>query len=217
MSPLFVPMKELPVWYEGEEVANALSHMPGIFLSLGGIYLLYQKSSRKYEFWRFFSFMVFGLSLLSMFTASTIYHVATNYSLKMLLRYLDHISIYFVIAGSFTPFALTVLRGSCGWWIFGLMWGFAFIGMLLKIFRFDDFDDYSILYFLGLGSIGLLALKQLFLTVSKGCIFSLLFGALMYVAGIPYYVNTEKYSHVIWHLFVMSASAIHILTVLFFL
>lgn len=159
----------------------------------------------------------FGGSLLLMFCTSTIYH-ALNYSyLKRWFRVFDHISIYILIAGCYTPFTLTYLRQSRGKLINIIVWSIAAFGSSMKILFFDAFDPYSMQLFYIMGFIFLVSAKELITKLSKGAIFYFVLGGLMYIIGSYFYNSYTIYWHAIWHVFVVLGGFFHSICVCFYL
>lgn len=203
-----------------EEFLNSLTHGIGLFLSIAALVLLVVNASiRTYgDVWKIVSFSIYGFSLITMYTASTLFHSFTNKKIKGFLNLFDHAAIYVLIAGTYTPFTLVSIRGPWGWSIFGVIWGLALAGVVFKLFFYNDkYRKLSaIIYFL-MGWIILIAIKPMILQVPTPGLLWLLGGCLIYSMGIPFYIKRErKYYHVIWHLFVLGGSITHFFAVFYY-
>ncbi|MGW9685840.1 PAQR family membrane homeostasis protein TrhA [Flagellimonas sp. 2504JD1-5] len=192
-----------------EEKWNAYSHALGIILSIIGFLVVFQKDLTGVPF-LYGSIVVYSLSLILLFTASTIYHAVKNPKLKKKLRVLDHISIYYLIAGTYTPVCLTILSASKGWLLFYSVWGIALLGTLLKLFFTGKYEVFSLVLY---GIMGwLVVIDYPFLSeniTSKGMFFLALGGA-FYTIGIVFYaIKKIPYNHLIWHFFVLGGAASH--------
>lgn len=203
-----------------EELLNSITHGVGVLLSITGLVLLvFLSSIRPYgDVWKIVSFSVYGLSLILMYTASTLYHSFQNKRIKDYLNLFDHSAIFVLIAGTYTPFTLVSLRGPWGWSIFGVIWGLAIAGVAFKLFFYSDkYRKISaIIYFL-MGWIILIAIRPMMLEVPTGGLLWLLGGCFLYSMGIPFYIRREKrFYHVIWHLFVLGGSITHFFSIFFY-
>ena len=195
-----------------EEYLNALTHGFGILLSIFGVILLsldYDTSKLKY-----FYVLVYGLSLITLYSASTFYHIVQHKPYKKLLRKVDHISIYILIAGTYTPVCVSVLKDSNGFLILGLVWGFTFVGLILKIFFTGKFEKISLLLYLLMGWLIIIDIKTFYNAVDALELWYLILGGVFYTVGILFYVMHKlKYHHVIWHIFVLLGSFFHYLMI----
>ena len=212
---IFVPMAELPVWATGEEKINAITHLPGILFSAVGLFLMVKQAMRMKDRTRLISSIIFGGALTNLYIVSVTYHAYCEECtvVKKALRYLDHLSIFLVIAGSYTPFALIGVSDRLGRFMFWLIWMIAFAGMIMKVLRFDDFEEYNVLYFFAMGWTSLIMAKKLIKNLSWSCLAWLGIGGLSYSLGAIFYVELYPYAHAIWHLFVMGGSFSHIIAV----
>ena len=191
-----------------EEQLNALSHGIGAVLGVVGLILLiiYANSSSL----ELFSVIVYGLSIIILFTASTLYHWVKNESLKHYFRIVDHISIYLLIAGTYTPVTLITLSESRGWLLFGLVWGIAVIGTILKLFFTGRFGVISTLLYLVMGWLIAFDFSSLVQSLATNGLLLLFLGGLFYTVGIVFYaIQKIPYNHVIWHLFVLAGAICH--------
>jgi hemolysin III len=192
-----------------EERWNTLTHALGALLGIAGLVLLIVFETSKTDY-SLFSVIVYGLSIIILFAASTLYHAISNEGLKKQFRIVDHISIYFLIAGTYTPMLLIMLEQSRGWPLFWTVWGIAAFGVILKLFFTGRFELFSTLLYLAMGWLVVFdfeALKELLHT--NGLIL-LIAGGLAYTVGIVFYaVNKIPYNHVIWHLFVLAGAICH--------
>ncbi len=195
-----------------EEHLNALTHGLGILLSAIGIILLsINYDSEKVDL---FYILVYGLSLIILYLASTIYHIVSHVRYKKILRKFDHISIYFLIAGTYTPICVSILKESNGMLILYLVWSIAIIGLVLKLFFTGKFEKISLLLYLIMGWLIVIDINTFYDAVDKIELWYLVLGGLFYTSGIVFYVMHKlKYNHVIWHIFVLLGSFFHFLMI----
>jgi hemolysin III len=199
-----------------EEVAHVATHGLGIAASLVFIsWLASAAVAAGAGPWRMVGGLIFGVTALVLFTTSVAYHGATSPRLKPRLRLLDHSAIYLLIAGTYTPFALGVLGGAWGWTLFGLVWGLALVGILAKSMLGFRFDVSSVLLYLGMGWLGVIAARPLLLSLTAHEVTWIVIGGLAYTAGVPFYLwKARPYSHAVWHLFVLAGVTCHFVAVL---
>lgn len=201
-----------------EEVMNAVTHGIGTLLSVAGLVLLTVLAYLHGDIWHIVSFSIYGTTLVLLYLSSTLYHSFTNERIKRIFKVLDHSAIYLLIAGTYTPFTLVPLHGVLGWTIFGLVWGFAVIGIALKIFFTGRFKLLSTLCYLGMGWFIVFAIKPLIDTVPAFGMTWLLVGGLFYTLGSIFYLWKKiPYNHAIWHLFVLAGSISHFIAVFFYI
>lgn len=206
----------IPDWLhvDPEEIANSLTHGVGALLSISGLIALLMLSVRSGDGLHILSAGVFGGSLVFLYTASTLYHGIRIPRIKALFRLLDHVGIYLLIAGSYTPFTLVTLRGGLGWTLFGLVWAMALAGIAYKIFSRRRYPWFSTVYYLLMGWLAVFFLKPIAVTLPKAGLLMLVAGGLAYTAGVVFYAwDRLPFNHAIWHLFVLAGSAFHFLTV----
>jgi len=193
-----------------EEIANSVTHAFGVVWSVTALVFLTVLASRSGDPWRTVSLVIYGLTLVIMYTSSTLYHGLQNPGAKRVLRYLDHSSIYLLIAGTYTPFTLVTLRGGWGWTLFGLVWGAAVLGLLLTVLGFGRSRILGSLIYLSMGWLVIIAVKPLLAAVPPGGMGWLLAGGLFYTSGVLFYVWKKiPFNHTIWHLFVLAGSVCH--------
>ncbi|NNL15601.1 MAG: hemolysin III family protein [Flavobacteriaceae bacterium] len=198
-----------------EEHFNAATHAIGALLGIAGFILLIIFESKKTN-WSLFSVIVYGLSIIILFTASTLYHSVKSEKRKHYFRIVDHISIYLLIAGTYTPVLLITLAESKGWTLFWVVWGFAFIGSVLKLFFTGKYDLVSTLLYLVMGWLIAFDFGMLLELMPVNGIIFLIIGGLFYTVGIVFYVIQRiPYNHVIWHLFVLAGAIFHYFMVFF--
>jgi hemolysin III len=206
------------IFSRGEEIANWVTHGIGLALSIAGLTLLIVFSSLRGDAWHVVSFTVFGLTLLTLYTVSTIYHAHRSERAKLLFRKLDHAAIFLLIAGSYTPFLLTNLRGPWGWSLFGVIWGLCGAGAVFQLFFGGRFRLVSTIAYLFVGWLVVVALEPLVENVPDGGLWLLLAGGLCYTGGVVFYLwHKLRYHHAVWHTFVLGGSICHFLAVLLFL
>jgi hemolysin III len=195
--------------YHREEKLNALSHSLGIALGIIGFVLLLKENASNTKF-ATFSIVVYSLSIILLFSASTLYHFVNKQSLKLKLRILDHISIFFLIAGTYTPVALISLSQGNGWFIFYAVWGIALIGAILKVFFTGKFEVLSLLMYLFMGWLIIFDLGNLIDNTTFPGQMLLALGGAFYTLGIIFYtIRRIPYNHLIWHFFVLGGAISH--------
>ncbi len=204
----------------GEEIAHALTHGLGVVLAIAGLTVMVARATLYGNAWHIVGAAIFGTTLVLMYAASTLYHsipAATLPNTKKVLRIIDHSTIYFLIAGSYTPFTLVTLHGPWGWGLFAWTWGLALAGVVFKIFATGKFEKVSLAIYLGMGWCIVVAIKPLLDTLATGGLVLMLLGGLSYTGGVAFYVlDHKKYFHAIWHAFVLGGSVLQYFAVLFY-
>ncbi|MEP2688144.1 MULTISPECIES: PAQR family membrane homeostasis protein TrhA [Pseudomonadati] len=194
---------------EKEEKFNTISHGVGAVLAMVGMIVLINANSHK-SVYATLGIIIYSISLISMLTVSTIYHAVENRIWKLRTRILDHINIYYLIAGTYTPVALITLINGNGWLIFGTVWGIAAVGTILKLFFTGKFEIISLLLYLAMGWLIVLDFQNLVDNTSENGINLLMLGGAFYTIGIIFYaVRRIPYNHFIWHLFVLCGAISH--------
>ncbi|GAB1858013.1 hemolysin III family protein [Flavobacteriaceae bacterium MHTCC 0001] len=192
-----------------EEKLNAVSHAFGAVLGIVALILLINFDSKKTDF-SLGSVITYGVSLIILFSASTIYHTVKSKSKKHFFRVVDHISIYLLIAGTYTPVLLITLYDSLGWILFAIVWGIAAFGILLKVFFTGKFETFSTLLYLAMGWLIVFDYNNLSQLMQPKGIQLLFAGGLAYTVGIIFYaIEKIPYNHVIWHFFVLAGAILH--------
>lgn len=199
--------------YRGERF-NAWSHLVGALLALTGAIWLIVLSSLDGDPWKIVGVSIYGATLLLLYTVSTIYHSVRGRA-KRILQKLDHLSIYLLIAGSYTPFCLVTLNGAWGWTLFGIVWGLAIIGMLQEIKPRSEARVLSLVIYAVMGWLVLIAVGPLLRNLGGEGFAWLLAGGIVYTAGIVFFVYDTRYRHWhgIWHLFVVGGSSLHFVAI----
>ncbi|MGB5480578.1 MAG: hemolysin III family protein [Eudoraea sp.] len=201
--------------YHKEEKLNAISHGIGILLGIIGFYLLLKFDTQKTEY-STISLVVYSISIILLFLASTLYHYVSTQSVKLKLRVLDHICIYYLIAGTYTPVALITLEEGNGWLIFYTIWGIALAGTILKLFFTGKFEVLSLILYLFMGWLIVFDLQSLLSNTSKTGLYLLMLGGFFYTTGIFFYAFKRiPYNHLIWHFMVLGGAISHWLYIAF--
>ncbi|RKE94760.1 PAQR family membrane homeostasis protein TrhA [Ichthyenterobacterium magnum] len=199
-----------------EEQLNAWSHGIGAILGIAGLVLLIVYSTSDTPF-SLFSVIVYGISIIVLFAASTCYHAVKGEKRKHYFRILDHISIYLLIAGTYTPVLLITLPDSLGWTLFWTVWGIAAFGVILKLFFTGKFELFSTLLYLVMGWLIVFDFSTLADRMDTNGLLLLFAGGLFYTVGIVFYVIEKiPYNHVIWHLFVLGGAICHFFMIFFY-
>lgn len=202
--------------YPGERF-NSFSHLIGAITALAGMVVLVVLAAKQGDPWKIVSLSVYGVTLFFLYTVSTLYHSVRGQA-KRLFRKLDHYSIYFLIAGTYTPFALVTLNGAWGWTIFGIIWGLAVLGIVLEALPQGKNRVLSVIIYVTMGWLLMVALKPLLAVLPRTGFWWLLVGGCLYTGGLTFYFFDENihYFHGIWHLFVLGGSVCHYITILYY-
>jgi hemolysin III len=203
----------------GEEIAHAITHGVGVLLAIVGLTVLVARAALYGNTWHVVACSVFGATLVLMYAASTLYHSIPNAlpRAKQVLRIIDHSMIYFLIAGTYTPFTLITLRGTWGWSLFGFTWGLAAAGVAFKIFATGRFEKLSLVIYLAMGWCAIVAIKPILAHLPTGGIALTAAGGLAYSGGVAFYVwERLRYHHAIWHLFVLAGSVLQYFAIFFY-
>ncbi len=200
-----------------EEIWSSVVHGIGILFGITALTVLTAMAARFGNVWSVVSSAIFGASIIVLYSASTLYHAITNEYAKKILKKFDHIAIYYLIAGSYTPFLLVNLRGYVGWTIFGIIWGLALLGTVLKLCLSGNGTKlWSIGLYLIMGWMIVFASKNLISNISDVGLIFLVLGGLFYTGGIGFYVwKSRQYTHAVWHFMVLIGTIMHFFAVLF--
>lgn len=202
----------------GEEIANSITHGIGAALSITALVILVVLTSRRGDAWRIVSFSIYGATLVFLYLSSTLYHSLTNPKIKNIFRIMDHLAIYLLIAGSYTPITLTFMRGAWGWTLFGIVWGIAIGGITVTVLLLDKLKILMVLSYVAMGFLIIIAFKPMMQMLPRGMIIWLFIGGVCYILGIIFYLwKRLPYHHPIWHLFVLGGSISHFFGILFYL
>ena len=197
-----------------EEKLNIWSHAFGIFLSIIALVLLIIKAVQQDNIWMMISFPIFGVSLILLYLASTLYHASKEPQKRFKLKVFDHAAIYVLIAGSYTPFTLVSLNGETGWLIFSMVWVMAFTGIILKLFFTGKFKIVSTAMYVLMGWLIVFYFQDLTASLHEKGIFYLILGGVLYTIGaILYSIKKIKFNHAIFHFFVLAGSFCHFLSI----
>jgi hemolysin III len=200
----------------GEEFANALTHAFGLLLSVAGLVVLVAAAS-AFGTREVASCGIYGAALILVYTTSTLYHSAKRAETKRLLRTLDHVAIFLLIAGTYTPFVLIALRGAWGWSLFAIVWALAVLGVVFELTALRRFRRAMIALYIAMGWVGLIALKPLVAALPSAGLWLLFGGGVSYTFGVVFYVwRSLRYHHAVWHLFVLGGSILQYLAVLWY-
>jgi hemolysin III len=196
-----------------EEIWNALTHGVGVLLSLVGSAVLITLAALWGDGWQLAGAIVFGVSLVLLYTASTLYHSIPHLVTKSRMKVFDHCAIFVLIAGTYTPFTLVGLRGHGGEWLLAAVWTIAVVGVVFKLFYTGRFKGLSTLLYLGMGWMIMVAIKPFLAQVPMAALLWLLAGGLFYTLGTIFYMSQRVYMHAIWHGCVLMGSACHFVAV----
>lgn len=199
-----------------EEFANSVTHGIGILFSIVAVSLLVTFSVLHGTAIHVLSSSIFGASIMLLYTFSTLYHAIQSPAIKPLLRIFDHISIYFLIAGTYTPFLLIGIGGFQGWIYFGMIWGLTLCGLLFKVFYTRRFAKLSLILYLSMGWLAVFFIKPLISNLGTAEIILIASGGLSYTVGIIFYTNKRMpFAHTVWHLFVLTGTVLHFIAIMF--
>jgi hemolysin III len=210
-------MADTHTYTRREELANAITHGIGTALSIAGLVVLIVFASWKGTPWHVVSFAIYGVTMVLLYTASTLVHSFPEGKVKDLFETFDHSCIYLFIAGTYTPILLTTLRSPLGWTLFGIVWGLAVAGVIFKAFFTKKFLVLSTLFYVAMGWLIVFAWQPLQELLQPGGIRLLILGGLMYTGGAVFYVwRGFPHHHAVWHLFVVAGSVLHFFAILLY-
>lgn len=201
----------------GEEIANSIIHGLGIGLGVAALVILVAYAAIDGSGYKLASAIVFGVALVLEYTASTLYHSFPQPNVKHVFKLLDHAGIYLLIAGSYTPFCLVTIREDGGWWLFGIVWGLAVIGIATEAFWAYRPRWLSAAVYLGMGWLVIVAIRPVVANLDTAGLWLLVAGGLAYTVGTIFYVMKKiPYMHAVWHVWVLAGSVLHFLAILLF-
>ncbi len=199
----------------GEEIANSITHGIGTLLSIAALVLLVVIAAIKGNVWHVVSFTVFGSSLVLLYLSSTLYHSFSKPKVKNVFARFDHAAIFFLIAGTYTPFLLSNLRGVLGWSLFCIIWGLAIAGTVIRSIYLTRFRKLMVAIYVLMGWMVVFAIRSILKAYSVESLVFLLIGGILYTIGVVFYVwRSLPYGHGIWHLFVLGGSIMHFFAVI---
>jgi len=198
----------------GEEIFNSITHGIGALLSIAGLAILIYIALLKGNIWHLISFTIYGVSMVLLYLASTLYHSFHKGNIKNLFARFDHAAIFLLIAGTYTPFLLTSLRGALGWTMFGIIWGVAFVGVIIRSIYLTRFRKLMVALYLAMGWMFVVIAGPMIKNLPTISVIFLFVGGLLYSIGVVFYVlRNLKFGHGIWHLFVLAGSIMHFFAV----
>jgi len=207
-----------PDEFNSDEWLNTLTHFLGFLLAVGGVPVLITLAALEGTEREIVTFSIFGAALIFTYMSSTLYHYTQPSSLKRMLRRLDHLAIYLLIAGTYTPFVLVGLKGAWGWSLFGILWGLAAVGIVAKLGFLHRFDLLSTMAYVLMGWIGLVAIVPLVHDLPSPSLVLVLTGGVSYTIGAVFYaLDSVRFNHAIWHLFCLGGSVLQFTAVFFLL
>ena len=199
----------------GEEIANSVSHGIGLLMVLAALPILVTTALNRGDWAGIVGASVFATTMVLLYLASTLFHALPPNRAKRVFQILDHSAIYLLIAGTYTPFTLGVLRGAWGWTLFGLVWALAVVGTVFKTLGGVRYTTFSTWVYLAMGWLVLIAIEPVWTLVPKWGLFWLLAGGIAYTAGAVFFMAERiRYFHFVWHLFVVLGTACHFVAVL---
>ena len=211
-------MASTHVFSREEEISNSITHGIGVILSIAALVILIVFASLYGNVWHVVSFTLFGVTMLLLYTSSTLLHALKSGKAKDFFEIMDHSSIYFFIAGSYTPFLLVAAQSATGWTLFGIVWGLAIGGTIFKAFFVKKFLFTSTLLYVVMGWLIVFVWNDLVAAIHPTSLILLIIGGLLYTVGAIFYIwKLFKHHHAVWHVFVLSATVCHFFAVLYLL
>jgi hemolysin III len=199
-----------------EEIFNAITHGIGVVFGIVALTVLCVLGSHFGTIAHVLSYLVYGLSLILLYASSTLYHSLTSLKFKSLFKILDHSSIYLLIAGTYTPFLVINLKGQLGFTLLAIIWGIAILGVIFKVFFTGRFKLLSTLIYIGMGWLIIFAYEPLKEAMNSAALNWLIIGGFTYTLGTIFYLAKKlKYTHGIWHLFVLAGSIFHFVAIIY--
>ena len=198
-----------------EEIANSVSHGVGLLAAVVGVPFLIVAAVDGGDTAAIVGVSIFGLTLVLLFLTSTLYHAVTHPGAKPVLRIIDHVAIYLLIAGTYTPLALGVLRGGWGWALFGIVWGLGLAGVILKLLAGVRYPRLSVGLYIAMGWLVVIAIKPLWDSLPVAGLLWLVAGGVAYTGGVVFYAADRlRYAHLVWHLCVLAGATCHFIAIL---
>ncbi|CBL17547.1 PAQR family membrane homeostasis protein TrhA [Ruminococcus champanellensis] len=199
----------------GEELFNAITHGIGALLSVAGCVVLLVRCHQLGDSVAAVSSAIYGTTLIILYTMSTLYHALANEKAKAVFRVFDHVTIYLLIAGTYTPYTLACLGGALGWTLFGIVWAAAIVGIVFSSISLRRFQKLSMICYIAMGWVILIAIKPLWQVIGTLPMVFLVIGGVLYTGGVLFYQMKEsRYMHSIWHLFVIAGSIFQYFSIL---
>ena len=199
----------------GEELFNAITHGIGALLSVAGCVILLVRCHQLGDGVAVVSSAIYGTTLIILYTMSTLYHALANEKEKAVFRVFDHVTIYLLIAGTYTPYTLACLGGALGWTLFGIVWTVAIVGIVFSSISLRRFQKLSMICYIAMGWVILIAIKPLWQVIGTLPMVFLVIGGVLYTGGVLFYQMKEsRYMHSIWHLFVIAGSIFQYFSIL---
>lgn len=214
---LFAPLHERPTWFRQEELANTITHFFAFFVAMWGLYLLLERAQLLGDSRTVTACTIYGGSVMTTYFISAVYHFTMRPKVKHVFHILDHMVIFLMIAGTYTPFTLITLAGPWGWSLFIIVWGIALFGLIFKLFFTGRFNVLSTILYLIMGWIALIAIVPIVQALPPAGLFWLILGGLLYTIGILFYLmESVPFAHTIWHLLAMVGSVSHFICIYYY-
>lgn len=210
-------VSKTPKYTLGEEIFNSISHGVGVGLSIAALVLLIVFGSIKGGGYPLAAGLVYGISLIILYSMSMVYHIVQDEKGKAVMRIFDHCSIFVLIAGTYTPYLLITLDKALGWTMFGIIWGMAVMGIILNSIDLERFKKFSLICYIVMGWAIVFTIKPIIRNIPPMGVLLLVLGGIIYTVGIIFYIMKRyKYMHSVWHLFVLGGSVCHYLSILLY-
>jgi len=199
----------------GEEIVNAITHGLGALLGVAGTVYMIVISEIKGDSWWVVTSAIYGFTLILLFTMSTIYHALKPNRAKKVFRVFDHASIYLLIAGTYTPITLGVMRNALGWVLFSVVWGISILGIVLNSISIEKFKKISMVFYIITGWAVIMAVQPMLSLMTVKGLLLMLFGGIAYTGGIAFFAMKKvRYMHSIWHIFVLLGAVLQYFAIL---
>ena len=199
----------------GEEITNAITHGVGALLGAVGTAYMIVLSAIKGDVWWVVTSAIYGFTLILLFTMSTIYHALKPNRAKKVFRVFDHASIYLLIAGTYTPITLGVMRNALGWVLFSVVWGISILGIVLNSVSIEKFKKISMVFYIVTGWAVIMAIQPMLSLMNMKSLLLMLFGGIAYTGGIVFFaLKKVRYMHSIWHIFVLLGAVLQYFAIL---
>jgi len=200
-----------------EELANVVTHGIGAVLAVVALVALVAAAMVDGEVWKLVSLSIYGTTLVLLYLASTLYHAVQHKRVRLVFKTCDHAAIFLLIAGTYTPYALLVLGGVWGWGLFAVVWSIAAFGVVFKIRCVDRYARLSLMLYLGMGWVGVIAVGPIMQEMETNGLLLLALGGLAYTGGVAFFVwESMPFNHAVWHLFVLAGSTCHFLSIYYY-